>query len=588
MHFCGCKTNKFLSFTLLKNPTLSLRGIFMFSNLPFGELFVETGIITQQQLDEAVKIQSESGGRERLSDILLSLGYITEYQLMKAMEYRFRIPYCDLTSIEIPPELSQVISHETAKNHTVVPIAKEGRQLTVATADPMNFGAIDDLKLETKMEIKQVISTATDIKSAIVKLYEQTQTDETLHDINKEYTMDDVEALSVEINEGVDNAPIVRLVNLIINHAINSRSSDIHIEPMENTVKIRYRIDGELYEQLSITKAAHSAVVARLKIMGDMNIAEKRAPQDGRIRTSFNGTNVDLRLSVLPTVNGEKIVIRVLGGRGVILERDKLGFTEANSVMFDDLLKNPNGIILVSGPTGSGKSTTLYTVLNELNTPKVNIITVEDPVEYRMEGINQVQVNPKARLTFAEGLRSILRQDPDIIMIGEIRDTETAEIAVRASITGHLVLSTIHTNDSASTVTRLIDMGIEPFLVAASLKGVVSQRLVRKICPKCKTARKTDEIETKLLGIDQPVEVYEGTGCKACNNTGYNGRTAIHEILVMNKEMVALVNRRGSTAELKQLAVKFGTKTLRDTCRDLVLEGVTTVEELIKVTYGTD
>jgi type IV pilus assembly protein PilB len=565
-----------------------LWGVCMYTNLPIGELFVETGIITQEQLDEAVKLQSEGGGKDKLSEILLSLGYITEKQLMKAMEYRFRIPYYDLPTMEIPSELSQVLSHETAKKHTVVPIAKEGRQLTIATADPMNFHALDDLKLETKMEIKLVLAAPSDIESAIVKLYEQTQTDETLHDINKEYTMDDVEALSSEINEGVDNAPIVRLVNLIINHAINSRSSDIHIEPMENTVKIRYRIDGELHEQLSITKAAHSAVVARLKIMADMNIAEKRVPQDGRICTTFNGTNVDLRVSVLPTVNGEKIVIRVLGGRGVALQRSQLGFTEENSKMFDQILKNPNGIILVSGPTGSGKSTTLYTVLNELNTPKVNIITVEDPVEYRMEGINQVQVNVKAKLTFAEGLRSILRQDPDIIMIGEIRDTETAEIAVRASITGHLVLSTIHTNDSASTVSRLIDMGIEPFLVAASLKGVVSQRLVRKICPKCKTSRKTTEVENKLLNIENSVDVYEGTGCKVCNNTGYTGRTAIHEILIMNKEMVSLVNKGGSTEELRELAVKNGTKTLRETCKELVLQGITTIDELIKVTYSND
>jgi type IV pilus assembly protein PilB len=452
----------------------------------------------------------------------------------------------------------------------------------------MNFQAIDDVKLQTKLDIKAVLATPTDIKLAISKLFEQTQTDEAVEDLNKEYTLDDVEKLSEEINENVDNAPVVRLVNLIINQAIHSRASDIHIEPLENIVRIRFRIDGELYEQLSITKSAHAAVVTRLKIMGEMDIAEKRIPQDGRVQTSFNGLNVDLRLSVLPTVNGEKIVIRVLGGRGVALERKQLGFTDKNSELFDEILKNPNGIILVSGPTGSGKSTTLYTVLNEINKPTVNIITVEDPVEYRLAGINQVQVNPKAGLSFAAGLRSILRQDPDIIMIGEIRDGETAEIAVRASITGHLVLSTIHTNDSASTVTRLIDMGIEPFLVSVSLVGVVAQRLIRRICPQCKAPKDANFAEQMLLNLDGPHKIYSGVGCPNCNNTGYKGRIAVHEILVMNKELRNLVDTNANAEQIRQVASKYGTKTLKDSCIELVLNGISTVEEMIRVAYTTD
>ncbi|MDD2362298.1 MAG: ATPase, T2SS/T4P/T4SS family [Oscillospiraceae bacterium] len=556
-------------------------------NAPLGELLVGINIITQEQLKEALKVQAESPGKP-MGDLLLSLGYITEKQLMQALEYRYRIPLYDLSSYDLDPEMAKYISAETAKKYNIAVIARQGNQLTLATSDPMNFHAVDDVKLESKLDVKTILATPSDIKGAIVRLYEMTQTTEVVDDINKEYTIDDVELLSKEINENVDNAPVVRLVNLIINHAIGSRSSDIHIEPLEKTVRVRFRIDGELFEQLTIPKSAHAAVVTRLKIMGDMNIAEKRIPQDGRIQTTFNGTSVDLRVSVLPTVNGEKIVIRILGGRGVALDRKKLGFSQKNSAMFDEILKNPNGIILVSGPTGSGKSTTLYTALNELNKPTINIITVEDPVEYYMAGINQVQVNNKAGLSFANGLRSILRQDPDIIMIGEIRDGETAEIAVRASITGHLVLSTIHTNDSASTVSRLVDMGIEPFLVAASLVGVISQRLVRRICEKCKTGRDADPVEMKLMNVDEPCNIYEGKGCEHCNNTGYKGRIAIHEVLVMTKELRELVDKKASTEELRQAAIKGGTLTLRESCTQLVLNGTTTIDELIKVTYTSD
>ncbi len=559
----------------------------MYSSIPIGELLVEIEIITKEQLDEAVNLQLTSGGKP-IEEILLSFGYITEKQLMKAFEYRYRIPLYDLSSIEIPSELSLILSHETARKHTIVPVLRNDRLLTIASSDPMNFRAIDDVKLETKLDIKTVLALPSEIKSAIVKLYERSQTDETLEDVNKEYTLEDVGKLSEIVDESVDNAPIVRLVNLLITHAINSRASDIHIEPMENTVRIRFRIDGVLYDQLSITKSAHAAVITRLKIMGEMDIAEKRLPQDGRVQTIFNGLNIDLRLSVLPTVNGEKIVIRILGGKGVILERKQLGFTEGNSVLFDQVLRNPNGIILVAGPTGSGKSTTLYAVLSELNKPGINIITVEDPVEYKLAGISQVQVNPKAGLTFASGLRSILRQDPDVIMIGEIRDAETAEIAVRASITGHLVLSTIHTNDSASTITRLIDMGIESFLVAASLSGVVSQRLVRRICPDCRTAHETNAEEQAILMLDNPQSIYTGAGCAKCGNTGYKGRVAVHEILVMNREIRELIVNKGSTDQLRQLTLKNGTRTLKQTCSDYVLEGITTIDELLKVAYNNE
>lgn len=556
-------------------------------NIPLGELLIEINVITSDQLSEALELQKVSGGKP-LGDILVNLGFISEKQLMLALEYRFRIPYFDLSTAEIHSEMSHVLSYETAQKYNIIPVSQEGKQLTVATSDPMNFHALDDVKLQTKLEIRPVLSTSSDIKNALVKLYERNQTNEAVEDLNKEYTIEEVQSLSESINENVDNAPVVRLVNHIINHAISARTSDIHIEPMEDSVRIRFRIDGELFEQLTITKSAHAAVVTRLKIMGDMDIAERRIPQDGRVQVVFNGQPVDLRLSVLPTVTGEKVVIRILGGRGIVLERKQLGFSDSNNALFDEILKNPNGIILVSGPTGSGKSTTLYTVLTEVNKPDINIITVEDPVENRMIGVNQVQINQKAGLTFANGLRSILRQDPDVIMIGEIRDAETAEIAVRASITGHLVLSTIHTNDSASTISRLIDMGIEPFLVSASLVGVVSQRLVRKICNKCKVPHELNAAEMSFMHVFETQDVYKGTGCPNCNNTGYKGRIAIHEILVMNKKIKELVDSRATTEQIRAEAIRSGTKTLKDSCIELVLNGTTTVDELIRVAYNTD
>ncbi|OJU09230.1 MAG: type II secretion system protein GspE [Clostridiales bacterium 43-6] len=555
------------------------------NNVPLGELLVNTNIITQEQLNTALQ-RHEENPEEKLGDILIAQGYITEEQLMKALEYRFRIPFYELFTIEIPPEVASLITAEIAKEHNLVPVSKDGKNLYVAISDPMNYRALDEVKFYTKLQVKPVLATKADIKNTIIKLYEATQTDEAVQDINKEYTIEDVAELSESINENVDNAPIVRLVNLIINQAINARASDIHIEPMENLVRIRFRIDGVLYEQLTITKSAHAAVTTRLKIMSDLDIAEKRIPQDGRAQVVFGGQAIDLRLSVLPTVNGEKITIRILGGKGSLLSREKLGFTKANSDMFDSMIKNPNGIILVSGPTGSGKSTTLYTILNELNRPSENIITVEDPVEFRMAGINQVQINTKAGLTFAAGLRSILRQDPDIIMLGEIRDAETAEIAVRASITGHLVLSTIHTNDAASTVSRLVDMGIEPFLVSASLVGVVAQRLVRRICTKCKTSYTPPKSELNFLHLEEDITLYKGTGCTSCGNTGYKGRIGIHEILLMNREMRELVDARATAEQLRKEAIKNGTTSLRDNCAELVLGGITTIEELIKVTYS--
>jgi type IV pilus assembly protein PilB len=523
-----------------------------------------------------------------LGATLVKMGYIDEKTLYKGLEYLFHTPYVDITSIAIDKDATGTITEKLAKKHNVIPIKKEGKMLTVVMSDPLNFYAIDDIRNAAGMEINVVISPQKDISNAIDRYYGSEIAEKAFEDLKKEYGKLNIADLN-EISESeVSHAPVVRLINSLLQHAIKSNASDIHIEPTAGELKVRFRIDGQLQEVMTSSMSAHPAITTRVKIMSGMDIAEKRIPQDGRVETTVDGADVDLRVSLLPTVYGEKIVIRILGGTSLDLDRKMLGITESNMVLFDKITKSPNGIILVSGPTGSGKTTTLYTLLKEINKPEVNIITVEDPVEYKVEGINQVQVNTKAGLTFANGLRSILRQDPDIIMIGEIRDSETAEIAIRASITGHLVLSTIHTNDSASSVARLIDMGIEPYLVSSSLVGVVAQRLVRNICPRCKTSYRPSHSEMLLLKMKEPMPLYKGEGCPYCNFTGYKGRSGIHEILVVTKEIKELINRKASIDQIATMASRQGTTSLQQNCAELVLNGVTTVDELIKVTYSVD
>lgn len=381
---------------------------------------------------------------------------------------------------------------------------------------------------------------------------------------------------------------MVRLVNSIIIQAAKMKASDIHIEPFEKTVRVRFRVDGDLKEIMSPTKATHLPLVTRIKIMSKLDIAERRIPQDGRVETVIDGNPIDLRVSILPTVYGEKVVIRLLYRNSIMLSMEQLGFSKYNKEQFDKIIKAPEGIILVTGPTGSGKSTTLYTVLRELNDIKKNIITVEDPVEYRLLGINQVQFNAKAGMTFASGLRSILRQDPDVIMVGEIRDAETAEIAVRAAITGHLVLSTLHTNDTASTVARLVDMGIEPYMVSTSVVGIMAQRLVKRICKKCKKQRKSTIEEMQLLGLDKPIAISYGQGCNHCNDTGYSGRIAIHEVMIVDNDIKSLISTGQTSETIKEVLRKKGMKTLNDSARDLVLDGTSTIEEMLRVTYSVE
>ena len=551
-----------------------------------GEALIESGFINSEQLDSALDMQKKVN--RRIGEVLVELGYVTETQIIQTLEYLFHIPYIDLAARTIERKALSLISEGLAQKHGIIPVEIDGGVLSVAMADPLDLYAIDDIQIVTGYELKIYMSTISEINTAINRYYGQEGAEKAVEDLQKEYSLTELSTLAELSESEVSNAPVVRLVNSIISHAVKANASDIHIEPSKNDLRVRFRIDGDLTEVMRSSMSAHSAIVTRIKIIGQMDIAEKRIPQDGRVEVNIEGRDVDLRLSILPSVYGEKVVLRILGTQTEAKNVEELGFTQENLDMFKKIISSPNGVILVSGPTGSGKTTTLYTVLKELNKPHVNIITVEDPVEYKMEGITQVQVNPRANLTFAAGLRSILRQDPDIILIGEIRDAETAEIAIRAAITGHLVLSTIHTNDAASSVARLVDMGIEPFLVSSAVVGVIAQRLVKCICPRCKTAYRPDHTEMMLLKLKDMQQLYKGAGCPACNFTGYQKRMAIHEVLVATKEIRELIDRRASTDQIKQMVARYGTTSLRDNCRKLVLDGITTTAELARVTYSIE
>ena len=551
-----------------------------------GDLMLESGLISNKQLDEALEVQKTT--KKRIGDILVEKGYVSERQLVSVLEYHFHVPFVDLSETPIQDAAINLISENLAKRSRLIPFSLDDGVLSVAMADPLDLGAVEDVKRTSGKEIKVCIAMAKDIQMAIDRHYGRESAEKAVQDLNKDFSIEDLTSLEALIANDVSNAPVVRLVSSIIQHAIRLSASDIHIEPLEDKIRVRFRVDGELQEVMNTAKAALSAIVTRIKIMGGMDIAEKRIPQDGRVETTIDGQAVDMRLSILPTVDGEKIVIRLLGRSDTLMSKEQLGFTPENLVMFDSIIKNPNGIILICGPTGSGKTTTLYTALAELNKVNINIVTVEDPVEYRLNGVNQVQVNVKAGMTFASGLRSILRQDPDIILIGEIRDAETAQIAVRSAITGHLVLSTIHTNDAVASISRLVDMGIEPYLLSSSIVGVIAQRLIRRICPKCKTSYRPDHNEMLLLKLREPQPLFKGAGCQACNFTGYSKRIAIHEIVQVNKDMRELINRRATLDQMRTAATRYGTITLRENCVKLVLEGTTTTDELLRVTYSLD
>lgn len=552
-----------------------------------GDILLEMEEITQEQLKDALNSQYTSG--KKLGELLVEKGYITEAKIMVALSQQFGLEIVNLDNYIISVDATKFISEKLAKRTNSIPLRVWSDKLLVAVNDPLNIFDIEDIEMESGKKAEIVLATKIQINNAIEKYMGRRSAEKAVEDFNKENIVNtDIEISEEETDLNVNNSPVVRLINSLIKQALKMGASDIHIEPFENRIRVRVRIDGDLQEILTPSKHSESAIITRVKIIAGMNIAEKRLPQDGRIEMKIDDSVIDLRISVLPTVYGEKIVMRLLDRGNFLKTKKELGFTQENMEIFDSILEAPNGVILVTGPTGSGKTTTLYAALNELNKINKNIITVEDPVEYKIEGINQVQVNTKSGLHFATGLRSILRQDPDIIMVGEIRDEETAEIAVRAAITGHVVLSTIHTNDAPSTIMRLQDMGIKPFLLAASVRGIIAQRLVKKICTNCKTEYQASEFEKELLEVSGDLSLNKGKGCPKCYNTGYSGRIAIHEILKVGKNVREAITSGKSIDEMARAAEKEGMKTLKDNCKELVLSGVTTIEEYSQVVYRLD
>lgn len=554
------------------------------SNLKLGELLHYYGKITKEQLNKALQEQKISG--QKLGELLIEKNYVTNSDIIETLEFQLGIPHVDLDKFTMKPDIVAKIPENLASRHELIAIDQKEDILIVAMADPLDLFAIDDVQIATNCEIQPAISTRDSILKNIDRYYRKESAEKMVEEFTKSYESGELYELETDELIEVTLAPIVKLINSIIKQAIEMRASDIHIEPYAKNIRVRFRIDGDLQDIMKLSKNSLSAITTRIKIIGRMDIAEKRIPQDGRVESNINNREIDMRISTIPTVYGEKIAIRLLDRSSFMFSKSQLGFTEENLKSFNKILEQPNGMILVTGPTGSGKSTTLYAVLKELNEIEKHTITIEDPVEYKLDGINQVQINPKAGLTFANGLRAFLRQDPDIIMVGEIRDSETAEIAIRAAITGHLVLSTLHTNDSASAVMRLVDMGIESYLVSSAVIGVVSQRLIKELCPNCKKIYKANSIEKNILGLntEDDVVLYKANGCNMCNN-GYKGRRAVHEVMIVDEEIRQLIDGKSSIDELRNCVVKKGMITLLENSTKLALDGITTVEEILKAGY---
>ncbi|MEA4853931.1 MAG: GspE/PulE family protein [Christensenella sp.] len=560
-------------------------------NVKIGELLVTSGIINEDQLKNALKVQKDSGGK-RLGDILIDLGVITENQLIDALQKRLNVRRANLKDIHVSTEVLREIPEKVARKYTVFPLRLQANILEIATADPLDYDMINQIGLLKGRRIETLIASKQDILSAIDRYYELHQVDEIAEDISRDQNLnEELEFLTQEdlsdMEGRVGSAPIVRFVNMLVEQAYFKRASDIHIEPYESSTRIRFRIDGDLVKITELSASAHASLITRIKIMSNMDIAERRLPLDGRFNTVCADTEVSVRVSSMPTVYGEKIVMRLLtDSKTGIYKINQLGMTPRNMEIFYQLIESPSGIILVTGPTGSGKSTTLYSILAELATPYVNIASIEDPVEKMIPGVSQTQVNPKAGLTFVTGLRALLRQDPDIIMIGEVRDSETADIASRAAITGHLVLSSLHTNDAASTYMRLVDMGLEPYIVASSVVGVVAQRLVKLICPKCKelyTPSSADIAYLHSLGVTEIPTLYQGAGCDFCNHTGYYGRTAIHEIVRTDNAIRDMVINREKTQDILAHLKQKGQNFLIDNALELLSEGKIDLSALTRI-----
>jgi type IV pilus assembly protein PilB len=552
-----------------------------------GEVLVEAGLVAPADLAAAVARQAENHGGERLGQILLGMGAVTQKQVGQAIAGQLGLEFVDLDLRPPEEQALLVLPEHLARRFRVIPIRVSPHRITLGMVDPLDILTIDDVRRQTGREIDPAVITQDDFQRT---LNQYPALDQSVETMIREIKAGGAEEEGLDaLRRLVDDAPVVRLVNVIILQAVRRRASDIHVEPQEHRVRIRYRIDGTLYNVMTPAKHIQAGVVSRVKIMAQMDIAERRLPQDGRIQLTVDGRAIDLRVSTIPTIFGEKLVMRILDRAAALVGLEKIGLLADNRQRFEALMSAPYGIVLLTGPTGSGKTTTLYGMLNRLNTTESNIITVEDPVEYHLAGVNQVQVNPKAGLTFANGLRSFLRQDPDIIMVGEIRDEETARIAIHAALTGHLVLSTLHTNDAPGAVTRLVDMGIEPFLVASSLVAVIAQRLVRVLCERCKQpytplpeVRQRLGTRTGRRGGEQAV-FYRPVGCDVCNGIGYRGRTGIFEIMLMDEALQALVTRRAAANEIKEQACRAGMATLAADGLDKVMLGLTSPEEMLDV-----
>ena len=555
-----------------------------------GDLLIAAGTITPEELDMGLQRQKET--KERLGAALISAGIITEAELIEALRLQLGIEYIDLSKTTIPISMAQVVPKNIAKQFQVVPVRMERDELYLAMSDPMNFYAIEEVKKAVRKKIVPMIATTEGVEHAILVLYGNEGAARAIEAMKREAPTEEDNGEEAQftgniLNDNINDAPTIRLVNSIIERAILERASDIHIEPKEKELQVRMRIDGVLRKILTIPKNLQNSVISRLKIMSGMDIAERRVPQDGRFNVKNKKREFDLRVNSLPTVYGEKIVARLLDKRAGYLTPDSIGLMGDNLKKYQRAIHCTSGVILIAGPTGSGKSSTMNTMISQLNTEEVNVVTLEDPVEYNIDGVNQVQINEKTGMDFANGLRAILRQDPDIIAVGEIRDGETAQISMRAAITGHVVLSTIHTNDAVGTIERLEDIGVEPYLIATALRAVISQRLVRRICPKCKKSYEATDEEVRRLGLSTEHKhiFYRGEGCADCFNTGYRGRIGVFEIMEVNEEIRNLIAENGTTEELEEAAKRSGMRTLRQNGIRYVLDGTTSIEEMLKASY---